>query len=115
MIPASVRIFVYAEPVDMRRGFDGLARIARESMGHDPQSGSLFVFTNRRANRLKALWWDRNGYCILYKRAHRAVFEIPVEGRTDAASVRIDGRGLAQMLAGVAKERKRRPKLRVVR
>ena len=115
MIPASVRIYVCTERVDMRRGFDGLALIARDAMGQDPRSGSLFVFTNRRGDRLKALWWDRNGYCILYKRAHRAVFELPVGNDGGSASVRIDGRALAQMLAGAPKERKRRAKLRVVR
>ena len=81
MIPVSVRIFVYTEAVDMRRGFDGLALIARESMAQDPRSGALFIFANRRADRLKALWWDRNGYCVLYKRAHRAVFELPSASR----------------------------------
>ena len=65
MIPASVRIFVCTEPVDMRRSFDGLAFAAKEKLGQDPQCGALFVFINRRANRLKTLWFDRNGYCIL--------------------------------------------------
>lgn len=115
MIPASVRMYVYTEPVDMRRGFDSLALIAREAMGQDPRSGALFIFTNRRANRLKALWWDRNGYCILYKRVHQAVFELPAKEDANSVSVRIDGKVLAQLLSGTAKVRKRRPKLRVVR
>ena len=70
MIPATVRIFVYTEPVDMRRGFDGLALIARDALSQDPRSGAVFIFANRRTDRLKAVWWDRNGYCLLYKRAH---------------------------------------------
>ena len=115
MIPATVRIFVYTEPVDMRRGFDGLALIAREAMAQDPRSGSLFIFTNRRTDRLKALWWDRNGYCLLYKRAHRAVFELPSAEDPNSVCVRVDGKALAQLLAGSAKVRKHRPKLRVVR
>jgi transposase len=115
MIPATVRIFVYTESVDMRRGFDGLALIAREAMGQDPRSGSLFIFTNRRTNRLKALWWDQNGYCLLYKRAHGCVFELPNADEPNSVSVRVDGKALAQMLAGAPKVRKQRPKLRVVR
>ena len=115
MIPATVRIFVYTEPVDMRRGFDGLALIARDAMGQDPRSGALFIFANRRADRLKALWWDRNGYCVLYKRAHRAQFELPSKDGPNSVSVRIEGRVLAQLLAGKPKVRKQRSKLRVVR
>lgn len=114
MIPPSVRIYVYTEPVDMRRGFDGLALLARTAMGQDPRSGVLLVFTNRRADRLKALWWDRNGYCVLYKRAHRAVFELPSKDDPNCASVRIDGKFLAQLLAGKPKVVKRRSKLRLV-
>ena len=66
MIPANVRIFLCTEPVDMRRSFDGLALAARERLGQDPRQGGLFAFVNRRANRLKLLWFDRNGYCLLY-------------------------------------------------
>jgi transposase len=115
MIPVTVRIFVYTDPVDMRRGFDGLALVAREAMDEDPRSGAIFIFANRRANRLKALWWDRTGYCILYKRAHRAVFELPPRAGESTTSVRIEGKALAQLLAGVPKVKKVRSKLRVVR
>lgn len=115
MIPPSVRIYVYTEPVDMRLGFDGLALLARTAMSQDPRSGSLLIFANRRSDRLKALWWDQNGYCLLYKRAHRSVFELPAKNETSAVSIRIDGRALAQLLAGVPKVRKPRAKLRVVR
>lgn len=115
MIPVTVRIFVYTEPVDMRRGFDQLALIAREGMAQDPRSGALFIFTNRRTDRLKALWWDRNGYCVLYKRGHGCVFELPARDDASATSVRIDGKLLGQLLAGTPKTRKSRPRLRVVR
>jgi transposase len=115
MIPVSVRIFVYTEAVDMRRGFDGLALIARESMAQDPRSGALFIFSNKRADRLKALWWDRNGYCVLYKRAHRAVFELPSASDPNSVCVRIEGRVLGELLAGKDKVRRRRAMLRVVR
>ncbi len=101
MIPAGVRIFVGTEPVDMRLGFDRLAQLARERMGCDPvDGGALFVFAGRAATRLKVLWFDRNGLCMLYKRLHQAVFELPTA--TGAAmAVHIDAAALARLLAGV--------------
>ena len=106
MIPPSVRIFVCTEPQDMRRSFDGLSLATKEVMGKDPQSGALFCFVNKRANRLKLLWWDTNGYCLLYKRLHRAVFVLP--DLPGERSVRVDGRELAKIIAGVTRERRRR-------
>lgn len=99
MIPSAVRIFVCSEPQDMRRSFDRLAQEAKEYFDIDPQSGALFCFGNKRGNRLKVLWFDRNGFCILYKRLHRAHFELP-DRRT------IDSRALAQLLRGVENSRK---------
>lgn len=114
MIPVTVRIFACTEPVDMRRGFDGLALVTRQTLREDPQSGALFVFINRRHDRLKALWWDKNGYCILYKRLHRAAFELPPTG-SNGPTIRIDGKRLAQLLTGTPKEKKPRSGLHVVR
>ena len=110
MIPSGVRIFVCTEPVDMRRGFDRLAQTAKEVLGVDPQRGGvLCVFANRRASRIKVLWFERNGYCLLYKRLHRAVFELPMAG-AGTTSVHIDAAALAKLLAGRAKEKKGAPK-----
>ena len=94
MIPSSVRIFVCTEPQDMRRSFDGLSLAATEHIKEDPQSGALFEFVNKRANRVKVLWYDTNGYCLLYKRLHRARFMLP-ESET------IDTKELATLLRGV--------------
>ncbi|MBY0274493.1 IS66 family insertion sequence element accessory protein TnpB [Candidatus Binatia bacterium] len=105
MIPSHVRIFVCTEPVDMRRSFDGLALAARERLGKDPREGGLFVFANKRSNRLKVLWFDRNGYCLLYKRLHRALFRMPGDG--SASAVQIDAAGLGALLAGVDRPRRR--------
>ena len=116
MIPVTVRIYVYREAVDMRRGFDGLALLARQAHDQDPRCGAVFIFANRRADRLKALWWDRNGYCILYKRAHGSFFDLPTGDDPNGSSVRIDGRQLMQLLSGAEKKKRRNaPKLRVVR
>ena len=98
MIPAGVRILVCTEPQDMRRSFDGLSAVVEHYVGADPRSGALFVFINKRKNRLKVLWFDRNGFCILYKRLHRARFELP-------ASRTIDARTLGVLLRGIDSER----------
>jgi transposase len=101
MIPAQVRIFVCTEPVDMRHGFDRLAQRIRAEVREDPEGGSLFVFSNRGATRLKVLWFESNGFCMLYKRLHRAVFEIPAP--KNGAVVHIDAVGLAKLLRGAAR------------
>jgi len=101
VIAPGVRIFVCTEVTDMRWGFDRSAAAAKSRVGEDPQSGEiLVVFGNRGATRLKLLWFDRNGYCVLYKRLHRAVFEVPV-AHDGPATLRIDGAALAKLLRGV--------------
>ena len=92
----------------MRQGFDRLAQRAREVVGQEPQQGgALFVFANKRASRIKVLWFERNGYCMLYKRLHRAVFDLPLAG-AGAASVHIDSAALSKLLAGRPREVKAR-------
>jgi transposase len=103
MIPSQVRIFVCTERQDMRRSFDGLALAVRERLALDPESGALFVFASKRGNRLKVLWFDHNGYCLLYKRLHRARFEVPEAPSSDHPLVSIDARALVALLRGVAK------------
>lgn len=104
MIPVQVRIFVCVEPIDMRQGFDRLAQAVKARLGADPQNGSLFIFANRGATRLKVLWFDQNGYCVLYKRLHRAVFELPSPSGGGGAAVQIDAPRLAELLRGVSRE-----------
>lgn len=107
MIPRGVRIFVCTEPVDFRQGFDRLAQTARERIGQDVvQGGALVVFSNRQSTRLKVLWFERNGFCMLYKRLHNAVFELPAAG-IGSASIHIDAAALAKLLAGVPKKDRR--------
>lgn len=110
MIPVGIRVFVCTAPVDLRQGFDRLAQTARERVGQDPLTGgALFVFTNRRATRLKVVWFERNGCCMLYKRLHRSVFELPAAA-TGSVSVHIDAAALAKLLAGVPREQRRTKK-----
>jgi transposase len=106
MIPAAVRIFVCTEAIDMRQGFDRLAQLVRSKLGGDPQSGSLFVFANRNATRLKVLWFDSSGFCLLYKRLHRAVFELPPAG--GGGAVQLDAAQLATLLRGTPRAARRK-------
>jgi transposase len=62
--PATVRILLCTQPVDLRRSFDGLAAIVRDALGADPLSGHLFVFRNKAADRVKLLYWDQDGFAI---------------------------------------------------
>ncbi len=107
MVPSSLRIWVCTTPVDMRRAFDGLAAAAREVMGKDPESDGLFVFVNKRNNRLKALWWDSTGYCLIYKRLEWGRFRVPSGLSENATSVQIDAQELAAILVGVGLPSKR--------
>jgi transposase len=66
-LPLPVRIFLCTRHADLRKSFDGLAQLVREFLGADPLSGHLFVFRNKRGDRLKLLYWDRDGYAIWYK------------------------------------------------
>jgi len=101
MLPASVRIFLCVAPQDLRRSFDGLAAAAKQLVGEDPRAGgSMFVFVNKRRNRAKVLWWEKNGYCLLYKRLHQALVQLPEAG--EARTIRIDARALAALLQGAA-------------
>ena len=107
MIPSTVRIFVCIEPQDMRRSFDGLALAARQSLGEDPRSGAMFVFTNRRGRQLRVLWWEAGGYSLLCRRLHQALFQLPKPGAPSDRSVVIDRHGLNELIRGVPTTRKR--------
>ena len=75
----AIRIYLCTQPTDMRRGFDRLAEEVRLVINEDPLSGHLFVFRNKRGDRLKVLAWDRNGYAIWYKRLERGRFNFPAK------------------------------------
>ena len=110
-LPPAVRVHVATEPVDMRRSFHGLAAAVRGQMQLEPGSGHLFVFLNRRANLLKAIFWDRTGYAILAKKLSQGTFAMPVEVPEGARQVTVSGAQLGLMLEGLdlrgARQRKR--------
>ncbi len=74
------RYFLYREPADMRKSFDGLCGLVTAGLKRDPLSGEVFVFINRRRTHIKLLVWDRCGFVIFYKRLERGSFEIPATG-----------------------------------
>jgi transposase len=93
----NVNVWVATQPVDMRRSFDGLAEHVRAFLGHDPLCGSMFVFRNKNAQRVKILWWDKEGLAIYYKRLERGTFQFP---SCDAKSLAISSADLMRLLAG---------------
>lgn len=101
MTPSTMAVYLAVGPVDLRGAFDRLAAITRQVLSLDPASGALFLFLNRRRNRLKALWWDRNGYTILYKRLSKGSFPVPSFTEADGACVEISAQDFAQLLAGL--------------
>jgi transposase len=110
-LPCSVRIYVAAEPVDLRRGFDGLAAAVRSVMAADPLSGHLFVFLNRRQNRVKVLFWDRTGFALLYKRLERGTFALPTAPALGQRHIEVDAGELHCLLEGLdLQEARRRPR-----
>ena len=79
-LPPSVRIFLRLEPTDMRKSFDTLAALVRSCLGQDPLSGHLFIFRNKRGDRLKVLYWDKDGYALWQKRLEKGTFTLPAHG-----------------------------------
>jgi transposase len=98
--PPSVRIWLATQPADLRKSFDSLAECVRQYLRNDPLSGHIFVFRNRRSDRLKLLYWDEDGYVIVYKRLEEGTFRFPaaVDGQ---GRVRLRAAELAMLLDGV--------------
>ncbi len=107
ILPTS-SIFLYTEPTDMRKSFDGLSGIVRSESAADPTNGSLFLFINRRRDRLKILHFDGTGYWLYYKLLEAGTFEVIA---SEGKCARIDSTQLAMLLGGVSlagvKRRKR--------
>lgn len=100
MLPPSVRIYMATQPVSMNKSFDGLLSLIEYEMkiAVDPFSGHLFVFRNRRGDRIKILFWDRGGFWIFYKRLERGTFKLP---SAPGDHVQIEAGELALLLEGI--------------
>ena len=101
MLPPTVRVYVAVEPVDLRKGFDGLACVVRQVIAEDPLSGQLFVFFNRRADITKILFWSRSGYTIVHKRLEKGRFCLPKLSPTGARRIEMEATHLALLLEGI--------------
>ena len=95
-----VRVYMCTATTDMRKGFDTLAVVVREGLGYDPLSGHLFMFVGRRRDRIKILYWDRDGYALWYKRLEKGTFRMPV-AKDGATHVELKASELAMLLEGI--------------
>jgi transposase len=98
-LSAGARVYLAAEPVDLRRGHDGLCALVRGALGLDPFAGNFFVFIGKRGDRVKVLFWDRSGFVVYYKRLSRGRFRLP-RIAPGADRVVLDSTELAMLLGG---------------
>lgn len=99
-LPAHGRIVLCTSPVDMRKSFDGLSSIVRNSFSMQPLSGDLFVFLNANRSLMKLLWWDTGGFCLLAKRLEQGRFRLP-EIHDNASIMEVDRVLLAMIFDGI--------------
>ena len=99
-IPPTVSIFLYTQPADMRKSFDGLWALTVEHLGRDPLRGGLFVFINKRRDRMKLLYWDIDGIAVWAKRLERGTFQMP-QVDAEATSVVLSATELTLLLRGI--------------
>jgi transposase len=99
MLPSTVRIFLCTRPTDMRKSFDGLTGLVQECFGQDPLTGHLFLFVNRRRDRIKILYFDRDGLALWYKRLEAGTFEMPGSAQSDG--IELQPAELAMILSGI--------------
>jgi transposase len=104
---SATRVYLAAGATDMRKGFDGLYGMARDRLGIDPLSGHLFVFCNRRRNRLKVLYWDGSGLWICSKRLEKGRCSWPAQG-DDQGRVRMSSEELTLLVGGIELSRSRK-------
>lgn len=97
-LPTSVRIWLATQATDLRKSFDSLAEVVRQQLQGDPLSGQLFVFRNRRGDRVKLLYWDEDGFVLVYKRLEVGTFRFP---KAETAGVEIRAADLQMLLDGV--------------
>jgi transposase len=100
-LPPSVRVFLCLAPADMRRSLDGLAAMTREILREDPLSGHLFVYFNRRRDRVKVLFWDRSGLALYYKRLEKGTFRLSAFEGGVSQRAEIESAELALILEGI--------------
>jgi transposase len=98
---AQLKVFLAAAPCDLRLSFNGLWAAAQTQLGEDPKGGALFVFGNRRHNRIKILYFDGTGVCLLSKRLEKGTFHWPRSAGEAKAKIRLAPQALQLLLDGV--------------
>jgi transposase len=97
-----LRIFLARDPVDMRKSFNGLIGLTESVLEQDPLTGHLFVFINRRRDRIKLLYWGGTGYCIWYQQLEQGTYQLPDPANADAREgIEISASQLSLILDGI--------------
>ena len=109
-ISPAIKIFLYADVADLRRGYDGLSALVETAMGENPLSGHLFMFVNRRRNRVKLLYWTGDGYAIWMKRLECGCLEVPKANPKETPRVELTASQLTMILDGIELSSVRRRK-----
>lgn len=94
-----LKVFLYLTPVDMRKSIDGLNALVLDELKHSPQSGHLFLFYNKKKDKIKIVYWDRNGFILHYKRLDKGRFKLAKSG--DDSALEINEKQLQWLLAGL--------------
>ena len=100
-LPPSVRIFLATQPIDGRKGVDSLAAIIRSEFMHDPLTGHLYVFFSKRCDRVRIVYWDRNGFAMWTKRLERGRFHAPFSAEGKLSVSALEAAELALILEGI--------------
>ena len=108
-LPASVRVYLCTSPCDMRRSFDGLHALVTDRLQLDAFAGHLFVFANRRKDRVKILYWDRDGFAVWAKRLEEGSYAMPFE-QGNEQRLEISAQELGAQLSGIDLNQARRRK-----
>ena len=96
-LPSILRILLCTTPTDMRKSIDGLSTLVQDVLRENPACGTVFVFCNRGRDKLKLLYWDKNGFCVLYKRLEKGRFSFP----SHATEVSLQAAELRDLLSGL--------------
>jgi transposase len=101
-LASPIRVFLYRLPTDMRKSFHGLIALTESALKQDPLSGSLFVFVNRRRDRIKVLYWGQSGFCIWYQQLQQGTYQLPAEEALEAQeTVEVTRSQLSLILDGI--------------
>ena len=103
--PAAIKVYLCTLPCDMRRSFDGLSMMAEHILRCDPFSGHLLVFCNKRSDRLKILYWDRDGFALWSKRLEEGTYVVPFEDGARERRREITAQELGALLSGIDLDR----------